>query len=219
MWKLVVLLACSGCDMLFQLDHVVRTDGAIDSGVDAAPPCAVFMDITFDAQDVCEPWADPVMLNGAVVTQAPGMLTVRPSTMTNSYGGCQAKGGIPFTTDGIVVEVEKVLDDGYTVLHLGGSIDVQIMASGGLLRLSNTPGTLIWNDQPDPAYSPIAMRWWRLRRYSPSELIAEYSADGKDWRRLGVHADTHTTVFPLLSGGGSVDGVDTAVYRRLIMCN
>ena len=217
-----MLLACGGCDMLFQLDRVKQADADTappDVMVDARPPpCAPSLDITFDNTDVCAPWGD-VIANHTVVTQGGGKLTVQPSIQAEAFGGCSAKGITPLTPDGIIVEVEKVLGTGYTVLNLGNGTDLQIMAAGDRLRMSSTDGMMIWSDMPEPLYSPSAMRWWRLRRYSPSDVIAEYSADAMTWKRLGVHANMSAAVAPFLTAGGSADGLDTAVFRRLIMCN
>ena len=204
-----------GCHMLFGLDHVDPTDGG-------APPCAVFMDIKFDDPTPCEPWG---MRDGnATMTQGPDRLTIQP-ILQASYGVCSLNAAVPFTSDGIMVEVEQVLDSGmgdYTVLGVGTEIDLQIMAAAGQLLFTNTVGTANYSDIPDLAYSPTAMRWWRMRRRSATEVIAEYSMDRATWTRLGVHADAHASAYPYVIAGYETarpTGTSKAVYRRLIMCN
>jgi hypothetical protein len=207
--------------MLFQLDRVEVTDASIDAeGV--APPCAVFLDIKFDQLgDACTPW-EPDIRNGAVITQTTEGLTIRPSAQANSYGRCHSLYPVPITENGVMAEVQQILPVGYTVLSLGATIDLQILAGGGLLRLTNNLGDIIYTDMPEPAYSPTEMRWWRLRRTTTSVVTAEYSSDAKDWKRLGVHTDTSVDAYPFVTGGTVGErtvATDTAIYRRLIMCN
>jgi hypothetical protein len=217
--------------MLFQLDHIAGEDAGAGAdavgppmGVDAGQPCEPFLVDRFEQPTACLPWGEPKMVAGATVTSGMG-LVIQPAMETASRGACEARIMLPLTERGVMVEVNEVIGgqiEEWTSLVLAPDVDLAITAGRSVLRFTNTIGTISHGDVDEVPYSPATMRWWRMRRLSPTQLIAEYSPDAQVWFRLGVVNDSHIATWLSVAAGygnNQSTGTGKAVFRQLIVCN
>jgi hypothetical protein len=211
------LVVLSGCQILFELQPVEVLD-------DAAPTICddPLIDDPFDDGRVCEGWGQPLPEKNCAISELAEGLVIAPAASTASRGRCVSNGMLPLTERGIMVEVADVLldDDGdFTLLSLASPTDLSLGVSNRRLRLTSNLGSPVYGNT---TYIRDQMRWWRLRREGPS-IVAEYAADGIDWRPLGepvAKADTEVSLFLFagLNSNGDVATEGRAVYRRLIVC-
>jgi hypothetical protein len=188
----VAVAMTSGCDLLFQLDHLGPSDsggselGVSDNGTSA--DTFVLLDCTspvlfddFGGGDVCGPWGD-AYTNNATLEESGGALVATPQSTSGSIAGCSTKTMQPLGAGGVIVEVTDIGrgNSTYTMLELDGPIQYLLKATGdGLLRFQT--GTS--QDIATTLYSNTRTRWWRLRN-GGNALVAEFSSDAATWTVL-----------------------------------
>jgi hypothetical protein len=133
----------------------------------------------------CGGWANT---NGeASITLTGGRLRITPNPGSSEYGSCKSTvGSVPFTDTGIFVEVPTpiIAASGYQELTLSdGGPGIQIGSGDGFLQFESQYGANVYAAKD---WDAATMRWWRLRPdRGASEIVAEYSPNGKAWTELG----------------------------------
>jgi hypothetical protein len=161
-----------------------QVDAPVDAPVDAAPTVGCLdpgNGTTFPMGSPCNGWGTPFG-SAATVQQTGGRLTVTLNAGVVSIGGC-AHAAIPFAAPGALVEVERVVDgaNARTRLELEGS--GFSIGTEGTMIVARAGGAVV----ASAAYSPVAMRWWRLRP-AAGGVVFETSPDAQTWIRLGSSA-------------------------------
>jgi hypothetical protein len=164
-------------------------------------------DVPAPATQACQPWGGA--FGTADVEVRDGALTITPTTIPGSFGGCDSDVEHPtaFGSGGVFVEAVAVTPTGHNRAGLsldGGQVRIVLLAFQGRLRLSDF-ATVEVASLP---YDPVTMRWWRLRPDRLAEItIAEYAADGYHWNRLGEVDGRPDSVIVELAAGLEPDAV------------
>src|SRR6185295_12132104 len=187
--------------------------GSIVDGFDAVVP----------AVDACQPWG--VVFGTADVEVRDGALTITPTSIPGSYGGCDSDidHPTPFGDRGIFVVVHNLVTTGHNLASFsldGGQVRASLSTLQGRLRLTDVTTEVV----ASAPYDPVAMRWWRLRPDRKAErTIAEYAADGYHWSRLGEADGRPESVIIELAAGldqnAVLDGVPAVTrFDHLDVC-
>jgi hypothetical protein len=221
----VCVLVCafaSGCDALWNLDHLDSSDARTLDGVETVADVALgrcanpILHDTFDGPEPCMSWASSYADLGATI-KATGQLEITPAAQINSIAGCVSNNNYAFGT-GISAVVTSVVTgpSTYTVLQIHGP-ELQIkMAGSGTLRFQTSAS----QDIGAPiAYNP-AMKWWRIRPTGTSSITGEYSVDGETYLPLGTAAVAMpaTVGIELSAGTNSTTVIGKAAFDELQIC-
>lgn len=240
---LLLCLASGGCDLLFQIDHIssssrddangpddtLTIDGRPDDSMtdttgspDAATACAnpTFYEF-FNEPTACTSFGGSHSTNADVVQQN-GVLSITPKNAAGQLpdGGCTtALNNIPFGSGLTVVVNSSVTGtDAFTNVLAQGA-NAQIQVKDGLLHFQTA------NNGADigqsVGYSPIAMRWWRIRPVGTTAMRAEYSDKGMNWTQLGVDygAVPPTMIgISITAGTLTIGNVGTTVFDQVTVC-
>jgi hypothetical protein len=216
-----VLVVAAGCYQPTLPERLACADGGRCPGTQACDPvygeCASFalcappeVIDTFDGAEPCAPWGHT--FGSAVVELRDGALALTPSPVSN--GGCTVDAAIPFTPQGVFVEVAAVVDDGFTTFAIeSGQAAVQV--GGGQLILTSS----VFGESARVPYDADAMRWWRMRPTEADGVLGEYSPDGVRWTRLGgVPIEPFLEVVFEVTVDTTVDAPGTAEFASLDLC-
>ena len=222
---IALLLSASGCDYLFQIDHVSLANDAPNER-DAAHPDSPMMGICAapavdDSFTDSTPCTWGTKFGGSYVTSGGGHLTIAPPYDAYS-GGCDAPIG-PFADGGIAAEITKVITSSsyaYTGIQAFGTFDVSVQVNDGQLKFEDPSASVVWGGA---FYDPVAMRWVRIRPDRAANLIiGEYSADGSKWTKVGSVSTTVPVTVKATLIGGVAQGAPTvsgvAEFSRFIVC-
>jgi hypothetical protein len=173
-------------------------------------------DVAAPATQACQPWGG--VFGTADVEVRDGALTITPTSIPGSFGGCDSdiEHPIALSAGGIFVEAVAVTPTGHNRAGLGldgGQVRIVLSTFQGRLRLSD----VTTNEVASLPYDPVAMRWWRLRPDRMAQrTIAEYAADGYHWSRLGEVDGRPDSVIVELGAGLESDAVidDSSAVTR-----
>jgi hypothetical protein len=179
-------------------------------------------DAIVPAVQACQPWG--LVFGTADVDQRDGALTITPTSIPGSFGGCDSniEHPIPFSDGGVFVEVPAVTPTGHNLAGLsvdGGRLRVFLSTFQGRLRLRTATDEIT-----SLPYDPASMRWWRLRPDRMAETtVAEYAADGYHWSRLGeVDGRSENVIIELAAGlepDAVIDGSEAVTrFDNLDVC-
>lgn len=221
-WRFMIVasvLSASGCDLLFQLDHVERRDAAVSDANDGDAEtlsCAspIFAD-TFAGPEYCA-WGSPYMDPGATI-EANGQLVVTPGKSGASVAGCISTSNRAFGS-GVTAIVNEIVrgNDAYTVLSARGT-NLQIKGSSdGTLRFQTAQSADIGNVVTYDANKT----WWRIRPMGASTIVGEYSNNGIDWHELGRAGQgvPATIGFELTCGTNTAGVTGQCLFDLLEIC-
>jgi hypothetical protein len=213
-----LLLFATGCDYLFQLDHVgpdggnaAPQDGTIDdSGKLSEQPEFCQTPVIFDAFDmpaaIC-PWGAK---DNAGQSVHDSVLDMQLDGTQATFSGCTAYNPLPFTAAGVFLVVPKLLvvPSGYTKLGVREStntsptLNVAIAFDGVAIRF-------FVNDAPVGQAMTTLYTWWRLDQETPGVVAADVSNDGIHWTNLGTTTQTLPPAINVDIGAGNT-GVTVA---------
>jgi len=196
----LAVVALSGCDYFWHIDHVdldPDANGVVDGDASPPPLCSsTIVDDPFTTTTVtpCEPWGSRYSNASANLTAGSGRLRIDP-TANGASAGCDTKNLVPFSDGGVIAHVTSAIggDESYTSLQLNMTTDVTITINAGSLWFEDGLADNRWAEIPHP--DPTAMIWLRLRpiRTGTRGIIAEYSSDSVNWLLLGFLAMTPPT--------------------------
>jgi len=216
-----VFVIAAGCYQPTLPERLACADGGRCPGAQACDPvygeCASFalcappaVIDTFDGAEPCAPWGHT--FGSAIVEVRDGALALTPSKINN--GGCTVDAAIPFTPQGLFVEVAAVVDAGFTSFAIESG-QATIQAGGGELIVTSS----VFGDSARVPYDAAAMRWWRLRPTEADGVLGEYGPDGVHWSRLGgVPIEPPAAALFELTVDTTVDAPGTARLASLDLC-